>query len=244
MSCSGGSGRPACRGVRGACGRRLALVRGRAHVRQRRLPHALIVGGAALGREDLTETGLDALRWLGDESGLVEGTLRLTGHRGRQRTEPAPGGGRRAAARRLRLRRGGAGRVRRHGRSGARYARAAVHSTGSSAATGSTGRCTTSRPAAAAMGSARRRRTTTRAPSRRSRSTARRSCSTRPDCRPSCAIGPASPPQRDPARALPAPRRQPDPDGGGLAVSRQRRLQPGRGAARRHDGAPRASRRT
>jgi glycosyltransferase involved in cell wall biosynthesis len=58
-----------------------------------RLPHALIVGGVALGREDLTETGLDALRWLGGESGLVEGTLRLTGHHGRHRTEPAPGGG-------------------------------------------------------------------------------------------------------------------------------------------------------
>jgi glycosyltransferase involved in cell wall biosynthesis len=58
-----------------------------------RLPHALIVGGVALGREDLTETGLDALRWLGNESGLAEGTLRLTGHLGRRRTEPAPGGG-------------------------------------------------------------------------------------------------------------------------------------------------------
>ncbi len=58
-----------------------------------RLPHALIVGGAALGRADLTETGLEALRWLGDESGLVEGTLRLTGHLGRRRTEPGPGGG-------------------------------------------------------------------------------------------------------------------------------------------------------
>ena len=90
-----------------------------------RLPHALIVGGAALGREDLTETGLNALRWLGDESGLVEGTLRLTGHRGRQRTEPAPGGGRRAAARRLGLRLGGAGRVRRHRRPRARRPRAA-----------------------------------------------------------------------------------------------------------------------
>ncbi|HWL33910.1 MAG TPA: glycosyltransferase family 4 protein [Gaiellaceae bacterium] len=57
------------------------------------LPHALIVGGVALGHEDLTQTGLNALRWLGDESGLVEGTLRLTGHHGRHRTEPAPGGG-------------------------------------------------------------------------------------------------------------------------------------------------------
>ena len=58
-----------------------------------RLPHALIVGGVALGRDDLTETGLDALRWLGDESGLNEGTLRLTGHDGRRRDEPAPGTG-------------------------------------------------------------------------------------------------------------------------------------------------------
>ena len=58
-----------------------------------RLPHALIVGGVALGRDDVTETGLEALRWLGDESGLAAGTLRLTGHLGRRRTEPAPGGG-------------------------------------------------------------------------------------------------------------------------------------------------------
>jgi glycosyltransferase involved in cell wall biosynthesis len=58
-----------------------------------RLPHALIVGGVALGREELTQTGLESLRWLGDESGLREGTLRLTGHLGRARTEPAPGGG-------------------------------------------------------------------------------------------------------------------------------------------------------
>jgi glycosyltransferase involved in cell wall biosynthesis len=58
-----------------------------------RLPHALIVGGAALGRGELTKTGLEALRWLGDESGLAEGSLRLTGHQGRRSDEPAPGGG-------------------------------------------------------------------------------------------------------------------------------------------------------
>ena len=58
-----------------------------------RLPHALIVGGASLGRADLTETGLQALRWLGDESGLENGPLRLTGHGGRHRDEPAPGSG-------------------------------------------------------------------------------------------------------------------------------------------------------
>ena len=58
-----------------------------------RLPHAMIVGGVALGRDDLTQTGLDVLRWLGDESGLADGILRLTGHDGRSRDEPAPGSG-------------------------------------------------------------------------------------------------------------------------------------------------------
>jgi hypothetical protein len=58
-----------------------------------RLPHALIAGGARLGRDDLVETGLESLRWLGDESGLDEGTLRLTGHGGRGRNDPAPGTG-------------------------------------------------------------------------------------------------------------------------------------------------------
>ena len=32
--------------------------------------------------DTLTQTGLAALRWLGDESGLAEGVLRLTGHGG------------------------------------------------------------------------------------------------------------------------------------------------------------------
>jgi glycosyltransferase involved in cell wall biosynthesis len=58
-----------------------------------RLPHALISGGVALGRDDLVQTGLQALRWLGDESGLADGMLRLTGHDGRGRNEPAPGVG-------------------------------------------------------------------------------------------------------------------------------------------------------
>jgi len=39
-------------------------------------------------RDDAIETGLTALRWLGDESGLDEGTLRLTGHLGRHRSGP------------------------------------------------------------------------------------------------------------------------------------------------------------
>ncbi len=58
-----------------------------------RLPHALIVGGVALDRDDAVKAGLDSLAWLGDESGLAEGRLRLTGHLGRTKGEPASGGG-------------------------------------------------------------------------------------------------------------------------------------------------------
>jgi glycosyltransferase involved in cell wall biosynthesis len=58
-----------------------------------RLPQALIVGGAALGREGAVDAGLESLDWLGDESGLADGMLRLTGHLGRSRDESAPGKG-------------------------------------------------------------------------------------------------------------------------------------------------------
>jgi glycosyltransferase involved in cell wall biosynthesis len=58
-----------------------------------RLSQALLSGGSAIGRDDLTELGLESLRWLGDECGLERGTLRLPGHRGRSRNEAAPGAG-------------------------------------------------------------------------------------------------------------------------------------------------------
>ena len=58
-----------------------------------RLPQALISGGAALDRPEDVAVGLEALEWLGDESGLATGMLRLTGHLGRKRGEPAPGAG-------------------------------------------------------------------------------------------------------------------------------------------------------
>jgi glycosyltransferase involved in cell wall biosynthesis len=58
-----------------------------------RLSQALLNGGHSLGRDDLTELGLESLRWLGDECGLDEGRLRLPGHRGRRRDEAAPGAG-------------------------------------------------------------------------------------------------------------------------------------------------------
>ena len=58
-----------------------------------RLSQALLSGADALNRPDLTELGLDSLRWLGDQCGLDEDTLRLPGHHGRRRGEPAPGSG-------------------------------------------------------------------------------------------------------------------------------------------------------
>jgi glycosyltransferase involved in cell wall biosynthesis len=58
-----------------------------------RLSQALISGGTALGHDDAVVAGLVSLRWLGDESGLDDGMLRLTGHEGRARGAPAPGAG-------------------------------------------------------------------------------------------------------------------------------------------------------
>jgi glycosyltransferase involved in cell wall biosynthesis len=58
-----------------------------------RLPQALLRGANALGRADLTELGLESLRWLGDECGLAAGVLRLPGHDGRRKGEDAPGSG-------------------------------------------------------------------------------------------------------------------------------------------------------
>lgn len=58
-----------------------------------RLPHALIVGAAALGREWDVSVGLESLGWLGDECGLADDILRLPGHLGRSRGESAPGPG-------------------------------------------------------------------------------------------------------------------------------------------------------
>jgi hypothetical protein len=58
-----------------------------------RLPQALLSCGSALERDDLTQIGLESLRWFGDECGLRDGLLRLPGHHGRSRGEAAPGGG-------------------------------------------------------------------------------------------------------------------------------------------------------
>jgi glycosyltransferase involved in cell wall biosynthesis len=58
-----------------------------------RLSQALLSGANALGRADVAERALDSLRWFGDECGLDEGELRLPGHLGRRKGEPAPGAG-------------------------------------------------------------------------------------------------------------------------------------------------------
>jgi glycosyltransferase involved in cell wall biosynthesis len=58
-----------------------------------RLSQALLSGANALGRADLAERALDSLRWFGDECGLDGDELRLPGHLGRRRGEPAPGAG-------------------------------------------------------------------------------------------------------------------------------------------------------
>lgn len=63
------------------------------HYDNARLSQALITGGAALGRGEAIEAGLSSLAWLGDECGLADGVLRLPGHHGRHRSEPAPGRG-------------------------------------------------------------------------------------------------------------------------------------------------------
>lgn len=58
-----------------------------------RISQALISGAQALSRYDLVERGLESLRWLGDESGLDEAYLCVSGHRGRRRGEPVLGSG-------------------------------------------------------------------------------------------------------------------------------------------------------
>jgi glycosyltransferase involved in cell wall biosynthesis len=58
-----------------------------------RLSQALLAGASALDRPEFAELGLESLRWLGDECGLDGTVLRLPGHHGRRRGEPAPGAG-------------------------------------------------------------------------------------------------------------------------------------------------------
>ena len=111
------------------------------------------MGGARLGREDAVDVGLESLRWLGDECGLADGTLRLVGHEGRHRDGPAPGDGDEqpldaCSFVEAELAAFATSRDPEHASAPAR------RSSGSSAATASTGRCTTSRPAAAATASA------------------------------------------------------------------------------------------
>ena len=58
-----------------------------------RLSQALIVGELGTSTAPEVAIGLESLAWLGDECGLDDGMLRLPGHHGRDRDEPAPGQG-------------------------------------------------------------------------------------------------------------------------------------------------------
>jgi len=57
-----------------------------------RLPHALIVAGRALGREDYVRIGLDTLDWIIEKQTSPEGRFRAVGHEsfGRPYAEPLP----------------------------------------------------------------------------------------------------------------------------------------------------------
>ena len=164
--------------------RRMALVRGQLRYDNARLPHALIVGGTALGREDDGDARVsNRSRWLGDECGLADGVLRLPGHQGRRRGEPAPGAGDEqpldaSAFVEAEL---AAFLVTSDPEHGARAQRAFEWFLGRNRLDRplydfATGGCSDG------LGERRRERAT-RVPSRRSPSTARSSCSTRPACR-------------------------------------------------------------
>ena len=69
------------------------MVRGPARIRQcAALPGAHRRRFGAPTTADVA-IGLESLAWLGDECGLGDGMLRLQGHHGRDRDEPAPGQG-------------------------------------------------------------------------------------------------------------------------------------------------------
>ena len=137
-SASRGSTRPARRLARSLLERCVSLLEeraGRSRARagtgsrtatydNARLPHALIVGGAALGRRDDCGRRSRASGWLGDECGLAERHAAATGTPRTHSWRAGAGRRRRAAARRVRVRGGGARRVRRHRRHRARCPRA------------------------------------------------------------------------------------------------------------------------
>ena len=140
--------------VQRGASRTVALVRGPPGVRQRSAP----------ARADRRRRGARArrpvrgrarvARWLGDECGLADGLAPASRPSGPPPRRARARRGRRAAARRLGLRRGRAGRVRGHRTSRSTAPARSGRSSGSWGATGSACRSTTSRPAAAATGSA------------------------------------------------------------------------------------------
>ena len=221
--------------------RRLVLVRGRPHLRQR-----TPLSGAPHRRQRTRPGGSGGAwarvaKWLGDECGLDGDVLRLPGHLGRRRGEPA-GRRRRAAARRRRPRRGRAECVRAHAtrRARRRAIRAFEWFLGRNRLRRplydfATGGCSDGLGAEALNDNEGAESTLAfhhaallldaagiRAADREPR---------------------ANPLRHERTRALPAPPRQPDPDRRGLAISRERCLQSGRRRRPRRNRAPRARRR-
>ena len=122
-----------------------------------RLSQALIIGGNRARPADLAELGLESLRWLGDECGLDGDALRLPGHHGRRRGEPAPGPGDEQPLDAAALVEAELSGVRHHGRRPSTASGRRAPSSGSWARNRLQSRSTTSRPAAAATGSDARR---------------------------------------------------------------------------------------
>ena len=201
-----------------------------------RLSQALISGGDALGRDDLVELGLESLRWLGDECGLDGRRPAPAGPPRTPARRAGAGQRRRAAARRRGARRGRAGRVRRHARARARRPRATrafewflgrnrlqrpLYDFATGGCSDGLGSETLNENEGAESTLALHRAALlldaagVRAAVRRTRARAGGGVSA--------------------ARALRPPPGQSDPHRGGLAVSGQRRLQPGRSQRRRRD---------
>ncbi len=164
----------------------LVLGRGRPRLRQRSAP-----AGAdrrrrpARRRRRWCGEGMRSLDWYAGELGIDGPWLQLVGHRGRRRGEAPPGSGDEQPLDAAALVEAEVEAFVATGEELARATRCA-RSSGSWAATGSSGRCTTSRPAAVTTASASRTSTATREPSRRSRTSRRCSPSTPPASRRRC----------------------------------------------------------
>ena len=208
-----------------------------------RLSQALLTGGSALGRPELTEIGLESLRWLGDECGLDQRHAPAPGSPRPPPRRAGAGRRRRAAARRRRARRSRAeclrchtqGRARSPGDSSVRVVPGPQPP--AEAALRLRDRRLQRRARQRSAERQRRRRVDARLPPRGAAPRRRRRSGGRP--RGGARTGRCMTTRR----ALRAPPGQPDPDRRRLALSGERRLQPGGCGVQRRDRLARARRR-